>query len=55
VRITYRKEEIADVHSNINSNTDVREVEAITQPDQGERNEVMHDQLLEVLARFLQH
>lgn len=40
-----------DVHCNAH----VREVESVAQPDQGQSDDMMRNQLLEVLTRLLQH
>lgn len=40
---------------NVNGDTHVGEVEAVAQPDQGQGDNVVQDQLLEILAWLLQH
>lgn len=52
--VTYRQEEIRDIMRDINRQTHVGEVEAITQRNQGQSNDVVSDQLLEILAGLLQ-
>jgi hypothetical protein len=42
---------VRDVHGQ----SHVREVEAVAQPDQRQRDDVMRDELLEVLSRLLEH
>ncbi len=51
---TYREEEITDVVGNVNREPHVRKVEAITQPDQRQRHDMMPDQLPKILPRLLQ-
>jgi hypothetical protein len=50
---THREEEVAYVMRDEDAQTHVREVEAVAQEDQGQRDDVVADQLLEVLARLL--
>lgn len=52
---TYGKEEIRNVHGNVDSNSHVGEMEAVAQPDQSQGNDVMQHQLFEILPRLLQH
>jgi hypothetical protein len=54
-RETYSKEEIRNVHGNVNGNTHIGEMEAVAQPDQSQSNDMMQDQLFEILSRLLQH
>ncbi len=49
---TYGKEEIADVVGDVDGQTHVGEVEAVAQADEGQADDVVADQLLEVLARL---
>lgn len=50
---SYSKEEITNVMRNKDRNTHVREVESITQEDEGQRYDVMANEFLEVLSRLL--
>jgi hypothetical protein len=52
---TYSKEEIRNVHGNVDGNTHVGEMETVAQPDQSQSNDMMQDQLFEILSRLLQH
>src|SRR5690242_10031540 len=52
---TYGEEKVGNVVRNVHGNAHVGEVEAVAQPDQRERDDVVRNQLLEVLARLLQH
>lgn len=49
-----RQEEIRDIVSDVHRQTHVREVEAITQSNKSQGDDVVTDQLLEVLAGLLQ-
>lgn len=40
---------------NVHGDSHISEMEAITQPDQSQSNNMMHDQLFKVLSRLLQH
>lgn len=51
----YGKEEVGNVVRNVHGNANVREVEAVAEPDQRDGDDVVRDQLLKVLARLLQH
>ena len=51
---THGEEEVGDVVRDVHGDPHIREVEAIRQPDQGQRDDMMHDQLLEILAGLLQ-
>lgn len=51
---TYREEEIANVVRDVHGDPHVRKVEAIAQPDERERDDMMQHELLEVLPRLLQ-
>jgi hypothetical protein len=53
VSTAYRKEEVADVVGNVDGQTNVGEVEAIAEGNEGKRDNVMANELLEVLARLL--
>ena len=50
----YRKEEVRNVVGNIDRNTDIGEVESITQSDKGHGDNVMTNKLLEILPWLLQ-
>lgn len=52
---THGEEKVGNVMGNVNSNAHVGKVETIAQPDEGEGDDVMQDQLLKVLSRLLQH
>ena len=51
----YSEEKVGNVMGDEDGDAHVGKVEAIAQPDQGEGDDVMQNQLLEVLSRFLQH
>lgn len=51
---TYRQEEIRDIVRDIYRKTHVRKVEAITQRNQRQRDDMVSNQLLEILPRLLQ-
>lgn len=53
-RWTYREEEIRHVMSDIDSKTDVCEVEPVAQRNKGESDNVVSNELLEVLSWLLQ-
>lgn len=50
---TYGKEEITDIMGQVDGNTDVREVEAVAQGNEGQSDDMVSHKLLEVLARLL--
>lgn len=52
---SYGKEEIRDIHGNVYRQAHVGEVETVAAPDKRDRDEMMRNQFLEVLPRFLQH
>lgn len=54
-RKTHGEEEIGNVHGYVDGNAHVGEVEAVAQPDQGERDNVMQNQLLEIFTRLFEH
>lgn len=51
----YREEEVGYVVGDVHGNAHVCEVEAVAEPDQREGDDVVRNQLLEILARLLQH
>jgi hypothetical protein len=51
---THCEEEVADIMRNVHSNTHVSEMEAVAQPNQRQRDDMVQNQLLEILARLLQ-
>lgn len=53
--LTYSESKVGDVVGNVHGDTHISKVEAITQPDQSQSNNMMHDQLFKVLSRLLQH
>lgn len=54
-RESYSKEEIRNIHGDVDSDSHVCEMEAVTQPDQSQSNDMMQDQLFEIFPRLLQH
>ena len=50
---TYSEEKVTNVVGNVDSQANVGKVETVAETDQGERDNVMADQLLEVLAGLL--
>jgi hypothetical protein len=50
---TYSQEEVADVMRKVHSQSHIRKVKPVAQPNQRERHDMVPDQLLEVLARLL--
>jgi hypothetical protein len=54
-RETYSKEEIRDIHGDVDSDSHISEMEAITQPDQSKSDDMMQHQLFEILSRLFQH
>lgn len=53
-RLTYRKEEIRHVMSDVDSKTDVCEVEPVAQRNKGECDDVVSNKLPKVLSWLLQ-
>lgn len=53
--VAYGKEKVRHVVCDVHGDAHVGEVEAVAEPDQRQRDDVMRHQLLEVLARLLQH
>ena len=53
-KIAYCEEEIADVVGYVNRNAHIREMEAITQPDQRKRDHMMSNQLFKIFPRLLE-
>jgi hypothetical protein len=51
---THCKEEITNVMRDVHRNPHVREMEAVAQPNQRQRNDMVQHQLLEILSRLLQ-
>lgn len=50
---TYGEEEIANVVRDVHRQAHVRKVEPIAQPDQGQRNDMVSHEFLEILPRLL--
>lgn len=50
---TYGQKDVADIVGYVHGNAHVRKVEAVTQPNQRQRHNMMRHQLLEILARLL--
>jgi len=53
-RLTYREEEIRHIMSDVDSKTDVCEVEPVAQPNKGESDNVVSNKLFKVLSWLLQ-
>lgn len=49
----YCQKDVADIVSNVHGNAHVRKMEAVAQPNQRQRHDMVRHQLLEVLARLL--
>ena len=54
VTIAYGKEEVRDVVRDVHRHAHVREVEAVAQPYEPERDDVVQHQLPEILPRLLE-
>ena len=51
---TYRKEKVRDIMRNVDRNAHISEMEAVAEPNQCQRHNMMQHQLFEILPRLLQ-